>query len=133
MWSHIPVIASHIFRGTPNVRFRNVHRPYSLKLLSFPVPDSEVHPRGALPLKGVTGMYDSKDPLFTLPQPLHKLPFQHFLVPRDPLGYNQKPHNLSPIFHNFGKFSVPNPKNRSKSSLASLNLGQKLVLKAAFR
>ena len=33
---------------------------------------------------------------------------------------------------NFGKLSVPNPKNCSKSSSGSLNLGQKLALKASF-
>ena len=46
-------------------------------------------PRGVLTLKRVTGVSGGKDPLFTLPQTLHKTPFLAFFSSTRP-NFNQK-------------------------------------------
>ena len=45
---------------------------------------------GWFPLKRVTGMCGGKDPHFTLPQLLHKTPFQHFFCSSTRPYFNQK-------------------------------------------
>ena len=81
-------------------------------------------------------MRNGKDPLSTLLEPLHKTPFQHFSVPQNGKAITK---NLTTFFSIFrlkcltmANFQFLTKKNRSKSSLASLNLCQKSILKAAF-
>ena len=56
--------------------------------------------------------------------------FQHVSVPQDSMLTRNNTRFPNPF--KMSKFSAPNPKNLSKSSSESLNLGQKSVLKAAF-
>ena len=66
-------------------------------------------PLGVLTLKRDMGMSGVKDPLFTLPHPLHKTSFLAFVSSTRP-HFKQKTQNLP----KFGKFSVSKLKNWPK-------------------
>ena len=81
------------------------------------------NPEGVLTLKRGTGMSSGKDPLFTLPQRLHKTPFSAFFSSTRP-HFKQKSQNF-PIF-------CSKCLNLVNFQFLSLKIGQNPVQEASF-